>query len=190
MPDKNSIPSTEKHPAGWKKVFHQLNTDEIIFIILIVLSLIGVGITDISPKDSSWYWFAMVLIFGGTCMVTEWSRAQEKGYSWTSLFLTQVLHWGSLFVSVQIVFLLLDTGRLDNENTGLIILLMLGLVTFLAGIHIGWRFCLVGIFLGFAVLASAFLEQLKFMWVMLLIGIVLIIFTFFWARHTANHPNQ
>ena len=34
-----------------------------------------------------------------------------------------------------------------NENTGLIILLLLALTTFYAGIHLGWRLFIVGIFL-------------------------------------------
>ncbi len=50
-----------------------------------------------------------------------------------------MLHWIGLVVAVQLVYLLLHIGRLDNENTGLIILLLLALTTFLAGIHLGWR---------------------------------------------------
>jgi len=74
-----------------------------------------------------------------------------------------LLHWIGLLVAVQLVYLLLLTGRLHNENTGLIVFLLLALTTFLAGIHLGWRLCLMGLFLGAALVAAAFLEEYVWM---------------------------
>ena len=54
---------------------------------------------------------------------------------------------------------LLHKGRLDNENTGLVILLLLALSVFMAGIHLGWRLCLMGGVLGTALVAAAYLEE-------------------------------
>jgi membrane-bound acyltransferase YfiQ involved in biofilm formation len=68
--------------------------------------------------------------------------------------------------------LLLHTGRLDNENTGLIILLLLALTTFFAGIHLGWRLFIVGIFLGVALIGAAYLEE--FVWMFLIIALVVV----------------
>jgi hypothetical protein len=117
---------------------------EIIIIGLIVLSIIGIGITDFSPVDSYKYWVAMLPIFCGACLILEWSRVRGKGFKWTTILKTQLLQWAGLLVAVRLVFEMLHKGRLDNENTGLVILLLLALSVFLAGIHIGWRLCLVG----------------------------------------------
>ena len=117
---------------------------EIIIIGLIVLSIIGIGITDFSPVDSYKYWVAMVPIFCGACLILEWSRVRGKGFKWTTILQTQLLHWAGLLVAVRLVFEMLHKGRLDNENTGLVILLLLALSFFMAGIHLGWRLCLVG----------------------------------------------
>ena len=114
---------------------------------LIALSIVGIGITDFSPADSYKYWVAMVPIFCGACLILEWSRVRGKGFKWTAILRTQLLHWVGLLVAVRLVFEMLHKGRLDNENTGLVILLLLALSTFIAGIHLGWRLCLVGGFL-------------------------------------------
>lgn len=50
-----------------------------------------------------------------------------------------------------------------NENTGLIILLLLALTSFYAGIHLGWRLFIVGIFLGLALIGATYLEE--FVWI-------------------------
>ena len=99
---------------------------EIVIIGLIVLSIIGIGITDFSPVDSYKYWVAMVPIFCGACLILEWSRVRGKGFKWTTILKTQLLQWAGLLVAVRLVFEMLHKGRLDNENTGLVILAFTG----------------------------------------------------------------
>ena len=69
---EDSSPAVSKDAAiekGWLRRF--LGTYEIVFIVLIVLSIIGIGITDFSPADSYKYWVAMVPIFCGACLILE-----------------------------------------------------------------------------------------------------------------------
>ena len=77
----------------------------------------------------------------------------------------------------------LITGRLDNENTGLIILLLLALTTFFAGIHLGWRLFIVGIFLGLALIGATYLEE--FVWMFLIIALV-VVAIFLLLKHYAG----
>jgi hypothetical protein len=145
---------------------------EIIPIGLILLSIIGIGITDFSPSESRRYWLAMVPVFAAACLILEWSRARGRGQKWTTIVRTQLLLWLGLLLAVFLVYLLLHTGRLDNENTGLIILLLLALTTFFAGIHLGWRLFIVGIFLGLALIGATYLEE--FVWIFLIIALVVV----------------
>ena len=94
----------------------------------------------------------------------------------STLLRTQLLHWAGLLVAVRLVFEMLHKGRLDNENTGLVILLLLALSTFIAGIHLGWRLCLVGGFLGAALVAATYLEE--YVWVLLIIGLAILVVVF------------
>jgi hypothetical protein len=141
---------------------------EVIITVLILLSIIGIGITDYSPQESHRYWFVMVPVFAAACLILEWTRARGKGQKWTTIVRIQLLLWFGLLLAVRLVYLLLQTGRLDNENTGLIILLLLALTTFFAGIHLGWRLLILGIFLGAALIGAAYLEE--FVWIFFIIA--------------------
>jgi hypothetical protein len=177
MVTEDSSPAVSQDAAikkGWLGRF--LGTYEIGIIGLIVRSIIGIGITDFSPADSYKYWVAMVPIFCGACLILEWSRVRGRGFKWTTLLRTQLLHWVGLLVAVRLVFEMLHKGRLDNENTGLVVLLLLALSTFIAGIHLGWRLCLVGVFLAIALVAATYLEE--YVWVLLIIGLAILVVVF------------
>jgi len=182
MPADNST-AVSKENATQKSLLKRLfGIYEITLIVLILLSIIGIGITDFSPADSHRYWFAMVPVFAGACLILEWSRARGKGQKWTAIVGAQLLLWLGLLLAVRLVYLLLHTGRLDNENTGLIILLLLALTTFFAGIHLGWRLFIVGIFLGVALIGAAYLEE--FVWIFLIIAIVVVAIFLLWKYFT------
>ncbi len=153
-----------------KSFLRGLKVFEIIFVILVVLSLVGVGITDFSPAHSYWYWFAMAPIFACACIIIEWTHARNEGKRWTSIFRTQFLTWFGLLVAVQAVFLLLRAGRLTYESTGLVILLLLALTTFIAGIDLGYQLCLLGGFLCLTLLMVAYLEQ--YIWVLVFVAVI------------------
>ena len=53
-----------------------------------------------------------------------------------------------LLAATYRTFLLYDFGSLNNEITGLILLLIIALMTFLAGVTMGWLFRLLGFFSG------------------------------------------
>jgi uncharacterized membrane protein HdeD (DUF308 family) len=172
MPEDNSTTASEESATQKSLLKRLFGLYEIILIMLILLAIIGIGITDFSPAESHRYWFAMVPVFAGACLILEWSRARGKGQKWSTILRTQLLLWLGLLLAVRLAYLLLHTGRLDNENTGLIILLLLALTTFFAGIHLGWRLFIVGIFLGLALIGATYLEE--FVWIFLFIAIVVV----------------
>ena len=164
---------------------------EWIVAVLIVFSIIGVGVTDFAPAVSHWYWLAMVPLFGVACLLIEWDRARGKGLSPGVIIRNQALIWISLFVAVQLVYLLLRAGRLDNENTGLIILLLLSLTVFGSGIYLGWRLCVVGAFLGLALVLATYLEE--FIWlfmIILVVGVAAFYFTLKFRTAKASDVRQ
>jgi hypothetical protein len=189
MMSEDSPTAVSKDAAIKKGLLHRfLGIYEIVIIVLIALSIIGIGITDFSPADSYKYWVAMVPIFCGACLILEWSRVRGKGYKWTTILRTQLLHWVGLLVAVRLVFEMLHKGRLDNENTGLVILLLLALSIFLAGIHLGWRLCLVGGFLGLALVAATYLEE--YVWILVIIAAVILAIVFLLKRFVGTRPGE
>ena len=53
--------------------------DTIIFTALILHTLLGVALTNVSPAHAHKYWLAMILFFAIGAIATGWQRATEKG---------------------------------------------------------------------------------------------------------------
>ena len=160
-----------------------LGPDGVIVILLVLLSIVGIGITDFSPLLSHWYWLAMVVVIGIACIVMEWSRARKKGLNAMTIVKKEVFIWLSVLVAVNLVYFLFHSGRLDSENTGLVILLILALATFLAGLRQDWRLCLLGVLLGGALILATYLEE--FLWIVLMVVLAAAAGIYFMARYTS-----
>jgi hypothetical protein len=149
---------------------------EIVLLALLVLSAVGVAISEISPEKAFRYWIVMVPIFGAVSLFSGWSSARAGGLTAGGVVRRQILHWAALAVAVCLVFLLQASGRMGEADAGTVTLLSLALATFLAGVHFDWRYCVVGALLAAAVAAIALVSN--FLW---LIGIVAVGFAVFLA---------
>ena len=158
-----------------------LGPDGVIMILLVLLAIVGIGITDFSPRLSHWYWLAMVVVVGVACIVMEWSRARKKGLRVATIVKKEVIIWLGVLVAINLVYFLFHSGRLDSENTGLVILLILALATFLAGLRQDWRLCLLGVLLGGALILATYLEE--FLWIVLMVVLAAAAGTYFMARY-------
>jgi len=158
-----------------------LGPDGVIMILLVLLAIIGIGFTDFSTLLSHWYWLAMVVVIGIACIVMEWSRARKKGLSATTIVKKEVFIWLGVLVAINLVHFIFHSGRLDSENTGLVILLILALATFLAGLRQDWRLCLLGVLLGGALILATYLEE--FLWIVLMVVLAAAAGIYFMARY-------
>ena len=145
---------------------------EWVLIALMTLAVIGIGITYLSPQKSYRYWIAMVPVFGGLCLSIEWSQLRGKSQDKWAIVRDQLYHWFAVLVAVLLVSLLSNAGKLNTQDTSIIVLLLLALSTFLAGIQIGWRLYLIGFFLGVIILMTAYLKD--YLWVLILLGVLAI----------------
>jgi hypothetical protein len=166
----------------------RLQANEIILIALIALSAIGIAVTDFSPKYGFWYWMAMVPIFGGFSLYTGWSRATSQGISASAVIRTQLLHWIGLLIAIVLVFFLLRTGRINNIEAGIVALLMFAFATFLAGVHFDWRYMVVGIILGAAVVGAALVQE--FIWMIMIPIVAAIILAIIWWWRTKDRVEE
>lgn len=170
-PSPTAVPKASDSPAA----------QELVLLALLVLSAIGVTISEISPAKAFRYWIVMVPIFGAVSLFSGWSRARAGGMTAADVVWRQLLHWAALAVAVCLVFLLQASGRMGEADAGTVTLLSLSLATFLAGVHFDWRYCVVGALLAAAVAAIALVSN--FLW---LIGIVAVGFAVFLALRASR----
>jgi hypothetical protein len=131
-----------------------------------------VGISYFLPEKSYRYWLTMVPVYGIACTSIEWSRLRRQNLGLWNTVRAQLYHWLGVLISVYLIHLLFNVQLLTKQNAGLVILLVLALGTFSAGIQLGWRLSLLGVFLWVILVMAAYLQGS--LWVMILIGLVII----------------
>lgn len=178
--DSSSSNSSTTKPSFSKSV----RLEEAILVSLIVLSAVGIGLTNFMPVKSFWFWVAMVPIFGLTSLYIGWSKARRRGEGISRIIWVQLLHWLGLLAAIGLIYLLFSTtNRIDSNQLAILALLSLALTTFLAGVHFDWRFMVVGVILGAAVAGVAFVEQV--IWIIVVpIAALFVLIVFWWKRNT------
>ncbi|MCH9699703.1 MAG: hypothetical protein K0U68_16530 [Gammaproteobacteria bacterium] len=155
------------------------NINTIIFCGLVILALIGVVITDVSPEIAHAYWVGMLVVYGLSAMYCGKKRATIKG-GLAGIVVKQIIHWTATLVAVLCVYSLLHTGSLSYDETGIIILLIIALGTFLAGIQVGIYFYALGFLLALATVIVAYVEE--FMWIIVIAAMIIVVSVYFWNR--------
>ncbi|MEZ5584178.1 MAG: hypothetical protein R3F37_16800 [Candidatus Competibacteraceae bacterium] len=172
-------------PAGTQPGFiGRFLRREFPYIILIVLALIGIAYTDIAPTRAGLYWQELALVYGVLAVVTDWSQATARVGGRVRLIWTQILHWGAFFVTMRLVFLPVMQENLNSDVTGLVLLFLLTLSTFLAGIYINLRLCVVAVFLGAGAVSIALLDQASLL--MTLLAALAVVGLMVWTRYKSS----
>ena len=161
--------------------------EEVILILLLVLSLFGTRITDYSPVDGYGYWIIMVFVFALLAITIAWLQSKHRITDFKKILYEQSLHWLTSLLVVEGVFSLQKTDHLTQENAGLVIMMILAQSTILDGLRVGWRFGLVGIFLGISAIIAA--NTHHFFWIEIIIALLIVIVTILvevWQRKKAR----
>jgi len=147
---------------------------------LLVLALVGIGITDFSSRDGFWYWLSIAPVFAVVSAAVTWSRARSAGGNPPQMLGRQVLHWVAMVPALGVVYALEHSGRLNREDAGLVSLMVLSLTTLIAGVHFDWRLACLGALLALASVCAALIEE--FFWMILLPLLLLGIAYVWWMR--------
>lgn len=162
--------------------------EQAVFILLVILSLLGIAITDFNPHDGYGYWLFMVLVFGILSIFVSWLQTKTNENDFGEIVKAQGLHWLHTLIIVGAASLLNKSGQLTDMSASLVILLILALATMLDGIRIGWQFSLLGFFLAACAIVAAYFEQ----FIRLSIGLAALVIagTFLWEywrrKYTTN----
>lgn len=168
---------TEPRLRSWKE---NILSRKLPYIIVLGLTILGVAYTSMSHQPLTGYWEFLAFVTGVVCVWTGWSRCVERDAR-LRLVRTQAAHWVAILVAMNILFLPGVQRMLTAPATGLALLLLLALGTFLAGIHISFELCFLGIAMALAVPAIAWLKQSALFLVLAAMAIIGL-FVAFWRR--------
>ncbi|MEP9347908.1 hypothetical protein [Xanthobacter sp. KR7-225] len=132
---------------------------ELPYLAILLLTVGGVAYVSMERTPIVPFWELVAVASCATCIYSGWHDASDKDERW-HLVWTQLLHWGAFLAAMNLVFLPSVQAVADADSTSLIVLLLLALGTFVAGVHTAsWRMGLNGVVMGLCVPAVAWLDQ-------------------------------
>lgn len=152
---------------------------ELPYVVVLALTIFGVAYTSISHQPLVTYWQFLAVAVGLVCVTTGWLHIHEPKARFRMVW-TQALHWLAFLVAMNIVLLANVQLTLTATATGLTLLMLLALGTFVAGVHVSWQICVLGLIMGLLVPAIAWLTQSALMLLLSLVAIMGIVMTFWW----------
>jgi hypothetical protein len=149
-------------------------------IAVLVLTILGVAYTSVAKRPLIGYWEMLGVITGAVCVISGWPHARTRDAR-VQLIWTQGLHWLAFLVAMNLV-LVSDVQRMLNADaTGLAILLLLALGTFVAGVHtLSWQTCVLGLAMALGVPAIAWVEESALILLLCVVALVGIGGAFLW----------
>ena len=171
--DEPAVPPAPQLPTSriWLK--------ELPYVGVLILTLLGVAYTSFTKQPTTGYWEFLVPVTGVVCIWSGWRYTDDKKAQ-LRLIWTQAAHWLAFFAAMNLLLLPNVQKMLNADATGLAILLLLALGTFVAGIHIpAVEVCILGFVMALFVPAIAWIEEAA---LIVLLGVIILIGagTMFW----------
>ena len=129
------------------------------YVAVLILAILGVAYANISRQPLAGYWEFLAVIMGVVCVVTNWENADDR-QARLRLIWAQALHWATFLVMMTIMLLPSVQTLLPSPANSLVLLMLLALGTFLAGINLlSLEIMFLGVAMALSVPAIAWFKQ-------------------------------
>ncbi|HTV32278.1 MAG TPA: hypothetical protein VME69_04135 [Methylocella sp.] len=129
------------------------------YVAVLAAAIFGVAYTNISHQPLNGFWEVLTVAIGFVCVATAWPFAPDR-QARIRLVWSQALHWVTILVTMNLVLLPGFQRLLPVPATSLILLMLLALGTFLAGINLlSLQICFLGLAMALSVPAITWLKQ-------------------------------
>jgi hypothetical protein len=175
LPHEPHLPHSPQPPYGsfWLR--------ELPYVVVLVLTLFGVAYASFSRQSMVGYWEFLAPLIGLLCIGIAWPHAHDKAER-LRLVWTQALHWLAFLAAMNLLLLSGVASLISPDATGLTILTLLALGTFVAGVHIqSWQICILGMIMGLGVPAIAWVERSALLLLMGALAVVAIGGALWWG---------
>lgn len=155
------------------------------YLLVLTLALAGVAYSNMSRTPLAGYWELLALTTGGVCIFTEWGKLDDR-QSRIRLVWTQAAHWIAVLVAMNIMLLAGVQQLLPAPATSLVLLMLLALGAFLAGLKLAsLELCFLGLVLALTVPTVSWVKQ-SMLFIILAAALVIGIGMTFWSSRKEN----
>jgi hypothetical protein len=119
------------HRSAWGSSLRR----QLPYILVLGLAIVGVAYTTMAHQPLVGYWEFLALATGLVCIVTEWPKLDDRQGRFRLIW-TQAVHWAAVLVVMNIMLLSGVQQFIPTPATSLVLLLLLALGTFLAGLNL------------------------------------------------------
>ena len=184
--DTSSGDNTEDHSASKISLVRR----QLPFLAMLALAIGGVAYTNISQRPLVGYWEFLAIAMGLLCVVTRWAELEDKRDRFRLMW-TQALHWLAVLVTMNIMLFSGVQQLLPTLATSLVLLILLALGTFVAGVHLlSLQIGFLGLALALAVPAISWIKQsalfLLLVAAVFFIGLAMAFWSYWGDAHPAN----
>jgi hypothetical protein len=182
--DASSDPNTEDHSASKISLVRR----QLPFLAILALVIGGVAYTNISQRPLVGYWEFLAIVMGLVCVVTQWSELEDRRARFRLMW-TQALHWLAVLVTMNIMLFSGVQQLLPTLATSLVLLILLALGTFLAGVHLpSLQIGFLGLALALAVPAISWVKQSALFLILVAAVFFIGLAMAFWSYWGDTHP--
>jgi hypothetical protein len=152
------------------------------YVAALVLAIAGVAYTNISHQPLIGYWEFLALAIAVVCVVTKWPELDRKQAQFRLIW-TQALHWVAVLITMNIMLVSGVQQLLPTPATSLVLLTLLALGTFLAGLSLlSPQICFLGLAMGASVPAISWLQQSVIFFLLAAVFVIGLGMTFWLSR--------
>ncbi len=137
---------------------------------LVLLVMVGLFLSNFAIDKAKWYWGAMFPVFGIACVWHELAGGAARTIPLWRILSRQALHWLVPIIAVRILFLQHERGQMSADSVALVILVVLAVTCFLAGVHFDHSFMWVSIVLVIAAILGTEIET--YIWLFAVLTVV------------------
>jgi len=160
------------------------------FLAILALAIIGVAYTNISQRPLVGYWEFLGIMTGLACVVTAWGEIDDRDAR-IRLIWTQAVHWAAVLVAMNVLLLSGVQQLFPATATSLVLLILLALGTFLAGLNLpSVQICFLGFALVLAVPAISWVKQSALFLVLAVVAFIGLVIAFWSHRGPTHHAKE
>nr|WP_294529710.1 hypothetical protein [uncultured Rhodopila sp.] len=152
------------------------------YILMLLAALGGISWRAFYGQPILGYWQILLFAFAALSIWAGLARARTSRQVY-GLVWTQVLHWAAFYAAMLVLASTSVRAELDDNAISDLILTMLALALFLAGVHgRAWRLSVVGIILGAAIPAVTWFQTSSTLIGFCGVVFVVVLLAFFFLR--------